>query len=251
MRVTSSPALYLAAIIVAEIVTAAANPLWGGLAHVAILGALLGQAARTPAPRLERFLLSLAIAPIVRIVSLSLPLGSFPQQWWYGLASVPLLATAVVVIRVVPLRRREVGIQLPHWRHWPATLLVAASGSALGAIQALILRPEPLVGSLAPEVMALPAATLLIGTGVTEELLFRGILQATARDLLGVWPGIVYVSVLFGVLNIGHLSPLNVIFVIGVALYFAAIVRWTGTLIGVSLAHGLTNLMLFIIVPLQ
>ena len=96
----------------------------------------------------------------------------------------------------------------------------------------------------------MPALILLVGTGVVEELIFRGILQYTADEVYGSWRGIVFVSVLFAVLHIGHLSVLDVVFVFFVALYFGAAVRWTRSLIGVSIAHGLTNIMLFIVLPL-
>lgn len=243
-------AIYLAAIAAAEFVSALVNPLWGVVAHIAILGGLLAEATYRRCPQQRAFFLSLTLAPLIRVVSLSLPLGYVPQRWWYALASIPLFAAAFVLIRTIPLTHRQIALQLPSRRHWPAVALVAASGVVLGFIQYLLLRPAPLIGSLAPGAVALTAVILLLGTGVLEELLFRGILQATAIEALGTWPGIIYVSTLFGALNIGHRSLVGVAFAIGVALYFSAVVRWTRTLVGVSLAHGLTNILLFIVVPL-
>ena len=81
-----------------------------------------------------------------------------------------------------------------------------------------------------------------------EELIFRGVLQHTAVESFRWW-GVVYVSLLFAVLHVGFLSWLDVIFVFGVALFFGWVVKKTGSLLGVTLSHGITNIVLFLIVP--
>lgn len=250
MRVTHVGIAYLAAITGAELVTALFDPILGILCHAIILGSLLIHSALAGTADGRNFLLSLAIAPVIRIVSLGMPLGMFRQEWWYLLTSIPLFATAFVIIRTIPLQRRQIAIQLPALRDWPLTLIVVASGALLGLMEFLILRPEPLAGSLSLTAIALPAAILMVCTGVMEELIFRGILQTTGTTVFGTWRGILYVSLLFGALHIGHLSIVDVIFVTAVALYFAVMVRWTRSLLGVSIAHGITNIMLFVVLPL-
>jgi membrane protease YdiL (CAAX protease family) len=47
----------------------------------------------------------------------------------------------------------------------------------------------------------------------------------------------------------GFLSWLDVIFVFLVALFFGGVVKKTGSLLGVTLSHGITNIMLFLIAP--
>ena len=81
-----------------------------------------------------------------------------------------------------------------------------------------------------------------------EEFIFRGVLQ---RAAVGAFRGrgIVYVSRLFAVRHVGFLSWLDIIFVFGVALFFGWVVKQTGSLLGVTLAHGITNTMLFLILP--
>jgi membrane protease YdiL (CAAX protease family) len=57
------------------------------------------------------------------------------------------------------------------------------------------------------------------------------------------------VALFFGVLHVGYQSLVDVIFVTGVGLLFGWIVLRTRSIIGVTLAHGLTNIMLFLIMP--
>ena len=242
--------LYLAAIGLAEFITAAIDPTLGVICHIFILVNLLIQASINRYWWDRGFFLSMSIAPVIRIVSLGMPLGSFPQEWWYILSAIPLYATCWMVIRTVPLTRRQIGIQLPERRHVMLTVVVAVSGIPLGLMEYMILRPDPIVSTFALGGVAAASMILLVGTGIIEELIFRGILQATTSEIFGPWWAILYVSVLFGELHTGHMSVLDVFFVIGVALYFAAVVRKTRTLLGVSISHGLTNIFLFVVFPL-
>ena len=250
LRVAFPATVWLAAIAVAELVVTLLHPTAGVVAHGAILAMLLAYGATGEDTPGRRLALCAAIAPIIRITSLALPLGAFGELWRFGTASLPLLAASLVLINVLGLSRDQLAFRLPPWRHWPATLLVASSGIPLGWIEYRILRPEPLASGSTVAGLALAGIVLVIATGFTEELLFRGILQSGATDALGPTPGIIFVSLLFGVLHIGYRSAVDVAFVTAVALYFGAMVRWTRTLLGVTLAHGATNVVLFVILPL-
>jgi hypothetical protein len=94
----------------------------------------------------------------------------------------------------------------------------------------------------------LTALLLIVFTGFAEELFFRGILQAVAMPALGPW-ALVFTSLLFAAMQIGHLSALQVGFVFAAGLLFALLVRQSGSILGVALAHGLTNVTLFVIMP--
>jgi hypothetical protein len=74
-------------------------------------------------------------------------------------------------------------------------------------------------------------------------------LQKTATQNLGRY-GLFYVAALFSVLHFGYRSFIDVIFVFGVGIVFGLLVQRTGSIIGVSLAHGLTNIALYLIFPL-
>jgi hypothetical protein len=62
--------------------------------------------------------------------------------------------------------------------------------------------------------------------------------------------GIVIISLLFGAMHIGYRSPLAVVFACVVGYSFAYIVRRSGSLLGVSLAHGLANCTMLMLIPL-
>jgi membrane protease YdiL (CAAX protease family) len=240
-------ALYAILIAAAETVTAFYDPRCGLLLHSLLLASLLALSAlwhgANPASSL---LLSLSLAPLTRIVSLSLPLAYFPRYAWYLVASAPVLAAAATVMRVQGMSLNDVGITL---RRPLAQACMAAAGVPFGAVEYFILRPEPLAAGLPPGSLALLAAALIFSTGFVEELVFRGILQGSAVRALGEGAGVVGSTAVFAALHIGWLSALDVIFVFSVGLLFGLATLKTGSIIGASLSHGVTNVVLFLAMP--
>lgn len=239
-------AVFLFLIATAEAVTLFADPLGGIIAF----GFILLFALMIPALRNNfypsRLILSFSLVPMVRIVSLSMPLDNVPRIWWFPIMYAPLMLAAVVAALMLGLSLKETGFNL---RRPLINLLVGISGVGLGFVEYFILKPEPLVAELTWQAALVPALILLLTTGLVEEFIFRGVLQQTAVEAAGKW-GIVYVSLIFAVLHMGFLSVVDIVFVLGAGLYFGWVVYKTGSLAGVVLAHGATNIVLFIIAPL-
>ena len=244
---------YLLAIAAAEVVNAVfAQPLWGIIAHIIILVTAIIRSARTGDKSQRQLVLSLALVPLVRIISLSMPLTDIPQIWWYPIIYVPLLVAAVVVIRILGYRRGEVGLSL---KSLPIQLGVASTGLLFGWLEYYILRPEAMITQLTwSEVLPL-ALILLVCTGFVEEFIFRGVLQRSAVESFG-WRGIIYISLLFATVHLIHYSEvgltmvlIDIALVFAIAMFFGWVVKRTGSLLGVTLSHGITNIMLFLIIP--
>lgn len=239
----------LAAVVCAEVITTYGDPRWGVALHVLLLTAFLSFGTVDRNPARGAFYLSLSLAPLIRIVSLGLPLGQFPQADWYLLTAIPLFSAVAVIARFVGVSRRSLGLCLPASGVVRWEIAVALSGGILGFAEYAILRPAPLAPGAAWASLALDGLILLIGTGLMEELVFRGLLQRTARGVLTRGWALLYVSLLFGALHIGHRSLLDDVFVILVAVYFGLVVSRTRSLLGVTVAHGTINIMLFLVLP--
>jgi membrane protease YdiL (CAAX protease family) len=249
---------YLLAITVAEVIVVVLENLGidivtasiiGIVCHTAILLATIIDAALIDKYFHGRLVLSLSLVPLIRIISLTLPLANIPRIWQFPMIYLPLLAAAIVVVRLLDYKPKAIGINSGFI---PVQLIVGLVGLGFGVAEYYILvviPPEPFeVLSLEPTFQAtwLPALVLLLSTGFVEELIFRGVLQKTATEVFGGW-GIVYVSYIFAILHIGFQSWIDVVFVFGVALFFGGIVKRTGSLLGVTLSHGITNIILFIV----
>ncbi|MDY6907604.1 MAG: CPBP family intramembrane glutamic endopeptidase [Chloroflexota bacterium] len=244
-RVWVAALLYLAAIAGAELMTAVAHPIAGVILHIMLVIGLVIHASLTAVPQHRNLYLTLALAPLIRVLSLSVPLVEFSQIYWYAIIAVPLLIAAFTVVAMLRYRLDEVGLTFKRLR---LQLLVATSGIPFGVAEYYILRPEPLVAGLSWGMVLLPALILLVGTGFVEEFIFRGVMQRSAGQAMGRW-GWVYVAVMFAVLHTGYLLILDIVFVFVVGLFFAWIVIRTRSLLGVTLAHGITNILLYLVIP--
>jgi len=239
--------LYLTLIASAEIITSFIDPSYGLLLHSAILVSLLTLSAlwhgANPASSLY---LSLSLAPLIRILSLSLPLTYFPRYAWYTVASVPVLAAALTAIRVQGLGLRDVGLT---FNNLPAQTCIALTGVPFGVVEYFILKPEPLASNLPMLEYSLLAIALIFSTGFVEELVFRGVLQRSTVEALGEKAGVLGVTAVFATMHIGWLNLLDVLFVFSIGLFFAFMTLKTGSIVGVSLSHGITNVVLFLLMP--
>lgn len=239
------PGFYVLAITGAELATALVDARVGLVAHVLVLAALLVHASLVTSSAQFKLLLALSLAPLIRILNLSMPLEDIDLMYWYGIVALPALIAALVVARTVSLGRRDLGLSLDYV---PLQLLIASTGVAFGLIEYLILDPEPLIDEFSWQAFWVPAAILLVGTGLTEELVFRGVMQSAFADSLGKL-AILYVAAIFAVLHVGHGSAMDVVFVLAVGLFFGWVVARTGSILGVTLSHGIANIGLYLVVP--
>jgi hypothetical protein len=116
-------------------------------------------------------------------------------------------------------------------------------------VEYIILRPRPFIPELNLGTIWIPALILLIFTGLLEELIFRGVIQRSILAIMNVHIGIIFVSILFAVLHVGYRSLMDIVFVFGVGMIFSYITLYTRSILGVTLAHGLTNISLYLIFP--
>ncbi|MBC7227264.1 MAG: CPBP family intramembrane metalloprotease [Thermoflexales bacterium] len=241
------PALgYLVLLTVAEILTALVEPRLGLLLHSLLLTGALIYGARCSDQPAYRFWMGVSLAPLIRLISLSLPLQSVPLVYWYLIISVPLYVATFIVRRwILQIPWDQVGL---HGRGLTLQVLMLFLGLPLGMLEYQILRPVPLISGWNPGEFLMAALILLISTGLVEELIFRGVMQQVAMEMMGK-QGVVYVSAIFAVLHIGHRSLTDVFFVFGVALLFSWFVQRTRSIVGVSLTHGLINIWIFLIAP--
>ncbi|MGD0354800.1 MAG: type II CAAX endopeptidase family protein [Dehalococcoidia bacterium] len=238
--------MYLVAIIAAELLTIYLYPLAGVIAYSLILTAFVVQSVFIEDAGKRNLVLALGLVPMVRIMSLALPLGQLSIVFRFPIIYAPLLAAAIAVILVTGLKPAQVGLTL---RYWPWQIVGGIiSGAAIGLIEYLIVGTSPLINTFSLQSVWLPALILIVTTGLVEELIFRGILQKLSERAMGR-QGIIFVSLIFAVLHSGFYSWGDVVFVFFVALFFAAAVKRTGSLLGAILAHGTANAVLFLIAP--
>ena len=236
--------LYLVAFADAELVTAFGSELWGIIFHFVILALLIINstiAGRHPSCRL---FLALGLIPLLRIASFTVPVALMSEIYWYLMIGIAMLIGAIGAIRTLEIDPKDVGLTRGKI---PIQSLIAIVGIGFGLVDYYILDPDPLITSLTFQKVLLPALILLVSTGFVEELVFRGVLQHTTKVIVG-W-GWVYIAILYAVLQIGHGSMLHCVFAFAVALFFGWVVKRTGSILGVSISHGVLNVGLYLVFP--
>lgn len=246
MRELQVFAAYLIFIVLAESVTSFVDPGYGLLLHSLILVSLLVLSSLKYGENPSKLYLSLSLAPLIRIVSLSMPLTNFPRYSWYIVTNIPVLVATLALMRVQGMGFKDAGItfNMP-----PEQSVIALTGISIGFIDYYILRPEPLAPGLSTMNLTLLAVALGLSTGFVEELVFRGIMQRNAIEAFGERKGLIGVTAVFAALHIGWLSMPALVFVFSIGLFYGFMALKTGSIIGVSISHGITNIVLFLVAP--
>jgi membrane protease YdiL (CAAX protease family) len=236
--------IYTGLLLIAEFATTR-NLKTGMIAHGCILVALLLHSTIAENRYFSNLYASLSIIPLIRILSLCIPLMHFEYILWFLIVGVPLFAAIFTCIYLQRIDLRCVGLKIPSHREVPLTWGIILLGIPVGMVEYYVLEPEFMIGVHASWVV--PILILVICTGFLEELLFRGLLQHTFTEAVGM-RGILIVSVIFGFLHLGN-SWLDCVLAGEIGFIFALVVRKTGSIYGVSISHGVINVMLFLVMP--
>lgn len=180
---------------------------------------------------------------VFRLVSLTMPTFVDLTLYWLPLVYLPFLPAALYASRAfggVSLHIRSDRMMLV-----PAVTSLSTVALALvayGYVPPLNLLPETTTAGLA----VLSVVLLLVAT--VEELLFRELLQSTVSNRMGVPTGIVVSSLVFATMH-QYTAPHAVVFAFSAGLLYAILFEWTESILPPIGAHGLMNLLLFVILP--
>lgn len=187
----------------------------------------------------------LALVPLLRIVSLTIPVRDLPQIYWYAVTGAPMLVALALTGSFFGAGWSRETFALA-WSRTQA--LIGVAGLPLGLIAYLVLRPERLEPHLTPALFAGGLLILIPFNALMEELLFRGALQRVLVDVFGD-VGVAATAVVFMTTYLGTRSPAYVVLVGLIGFAFGRCVRRTGSLAGVVVAHALTSIGLLLVWP--
>jgi len=232
--------LFVMVTVFSEVVTMFVDVVSGAMIYGAILLILINLAYFSKIHRTSQVYLALTLLPLLRILSLAMPIHQVPPIFQYVLTGVPLLVATFVVIRsngLPSLRLNLTGLE------WVYQIIISLSGIPLGVIAALTLVPPPSLVSPTNllGILLLWIVFTLFGA-VTEELIFRGLVQKALSYSFGAF-SVVLSSILYASMFLGTLSPGYVIFYGLTGLLFSIWVHISGSIIGVIMAHSLMNIL--------
>jgi membrane protease YdiL (CAAX protease family) len=238
--------LYLGAIVFAETVGVLGGAAAGALCSAIVLVILLSHYVLMEQAPYRRVLPVLALIPLLRLLSFTMPTRHVALIYWFAMVGVPLLIAAFLTARLLGLSRASLGLSKGSW---PPQALITLSGLPLSFAAFLLLRPEPLVARLDWQQALIGALVLIIFAGFTEEVIFRGMLQSVVSETVGS-AALFYSSLVFAVTYIGSQSWSFVFFMGLVGLFFGWCAKRTDSIWGVVLAHSTLVIGLLLVWPL-
>ena len=201
--------------------------------------------------KLSSLILVFTIIPLIRIMSLVMPLSNFPQVQWFLIIGIAVYLAFIVLIIQQKIKLKECGIALPKTKHLPLELGIIVFAIPMGFAEYYILKPEPFISSITIGGIIAAIIIIFIATGLMEEIIFRGLLQKKSIETIGLWPGIIFVTSIFAVLHIGNLSIWDVLLVFFIGFMYSLVVYKTKSIIGVTISHTIVNVFLFVLLPLK
>jgi membrane protease YdiL (CAAX protease family) len=123
-------------------------------------------------------------------------------------------------------------------------------GLIFGIREYMTIRPSSLIPDLSFENLLKLTLIMVFFVGLTEELIFRSLLQTRLEEVIGIKETLILTSILFGAMHSVYGN-----FYECLCLYFEGIIIGyifykTRSLPLVTLLHGLTNVFLFSVFPL-
>ncbi len=247
------PAVYYAVVvgyvlltIGAEIAAVTIGALAAGVIDGIVLLILANLAYFIKTPELRKTIPAFALLPIMRILSLAIPISKVTPIYWYVLVGLPLIIVSLFLVRIYGLP--ELRIRL-HPTQWVLQLLFGLTGIAIGLLAVELLPiPKPIIPNNSFGWILAGAVILIIFNGFTEEVIFRGLMQGAFTSIFG-GVGIVLGSLIYASLYFGSLSPLTILFFGAVGLVFAIWARISHSLWGVIIAHCLVSIIFLLLIP--
>ena len=258
VAVTYAPAkaalpAYIAAIAAAEAYLTFFSVLGGAIAYAILLVVMVNHAAFRLAVTEKSFrrdatsdpmhaVLALTFVPLIRLVSMSVPLDGTRDPYQYLIVGGPLLAGIAWAAWGVGLPGAGFGLH-----SLPLQLAVAILGVPLAFAAYFVVVPNAAGGATSSRELAVSALSVTVAA-VVDEVVFRGFIQEACASLYGasapLWSTLVYAISYLGV------RPLELVFVaVFLGLLFGWTVARTHSLLGVTISHVLVNVGLLVLLP--
>jgi uncharacterized protein len=191
----------------------------------------------------------LMLLPLFRLLNVAMPVFFQLTLYSYSLVYAPMFIPIYFIMKDGLLSHSEAGITFKGF--WFFLPLAVAVGFALGWGENSVLHSGMLVPDVSIRSILILTLTMIIFVGIVEEFIFRSALQTVMEDRLGANTGLVLSSIIFGFMHSGYHLPLELLYVSFAGMVFGLLFWMTRSLPVISVAHGVTNVSLFLVAPFR
>lgn len=197
----------------------------------------------------DRALQALILLPLFRCLNVAIPTFFNLTLYSYALVYLIMLPPIFLIIKSRKYSHKELGFNM---RNLPLYLFLGTTiGLLLGWIEYQVLKPPLLIPSVNAFYVLQLAVVMILLVGFVEEFIFRSTLQTSLVERFGLIPGLMLASIVFGMMHSGYHLPGELLFVSIAGLVFGILFLWTHSFPLIVVAHGVTNISLFLITPLN
>ncbi|NMC09739.1 MAG: CPBP family intramembrane metalloprotease [Methanothrix sp.] len=192
---------------------------------------------------------ALMLLPLFRLLNVAMPVFFQLTIYSYSLVYAPMFIPIIFILKDAIFNRSETGLTAKgFWFYLP---LAVAVGFALGFGEYNVLHTDVLIPDMSPKNILILSLIMILFVGTVEEFIFRSVLQTVMEERLGAIPGLLVTSITFGVMHSGYHIPLEILFVSFAGVVFGLLFWMTRSLPVIAIAHGVTNISLFLVSPLH
>jgi membrane protease YdiL (CAAX protease family) len=196
---------------------------------------------------IQKTYLALILLPILRLINLSIPVfydtTLYSLIFIYGLLSIP----ASIAATHQEFSRIQLGITFKRiWIYAPLSIIL---GLLIAEGEYLIIRADSLIPDLSAFNLLILSIVMIFFVGLVEEIIFRSIIQNRLQTMFGDWPGLIFTSILFGLMHSGYGSIYELIYASLIGFLIGYLFYKTRSLPFVVMFHGFINIFLFGVIP--
>lgn len=243
------------AILLVEVASQLAGVLWGVLGYSLLLvGLIVAHAVAAHQPKIANLTLTVSCVPLVRLLTLTLSNLPVSREFTYFLIAVPMLVIAVMIA----IKSKQPESAVSHRFSLTQISLLQFIAIAIGVVIGVFVYMLGSTGLIPTEALAqtqegvLPLATAAIAViiiGASEEIIFRYAIQGGTSAVLGR-RSIIFVALLQIALLVASFNVYGIFIALSLALVYGAIVRASGSVVGVCLGHAFANVTAFLLSPI-
>ncbi len=190
---------------------------------------------------------ALMLLPLFRLLNIAMPVFFTLTLYSYTLVYAPMFIPIYYIIKENIFTRAELGLTPKDF--WLFLPLAIAVGLAIGWGEYQILHPGVLIPEYSIKSILVLSLTMILFVGFVEEFVFRSSLQTVMEERLGSIIGLLITSVLFGIMHSGYHMPTELLYVSFAGVVFGLLFWLTKSLPVIAIAHGITNISLFLVTP--
>jgi len=190
---------------------------------------------------------ALILLPLFRLLNVAMPVFFHLTVYSYSLVYAPMFIPIYFLLKQGTISPSQAGLTTKgFWFYLP---LAVAVGFALGWGEQNILQSGTLIPDSGFRNVMILSLTMIVFVGFVEEFIFRSALQTVMETRLGSVAGLLITSIIFGFMHSGYHLPLEIAYVSFAGVVFGLMFWLTRSLLVISLAHGITNISLFLVAP--